>query len=42
MSAKYTDSCRVGRAIEGWVSACILMGVVIGAVISSGFWAVRR
>lgn len=34
--------CRVGAIVEGWVCAVMLMGVVLGAVVSSGFWAVRR
>lgn len=27
------EQCRVGRAVEAWVSAVLIMGVVAGAII---------
>jgi hypothetical protein len=44
MGGRYRDhgTCRLGDAIEQWVCAVLIMGVVLGAVVSSGFWAVRR
>lgn len=36
------EQCRIGALIEGWVCAVMLAGIVLGAVLSSGLWAVRR